>query len=557
MSPPPRTQVTDPDDGPHPISSSAHGDVDHLLAGFAAIAENQGLQTVLERVVAAACRLVDAKFAALGVLGPDGILSHFITVGLDQYQIAKIGALPVGHGVLGLLISEPKPLRLEDLRDHPAAFGFPPGHPQMTSFLGVPIRVRETVFGNLYLTEKNGGGDFSQSDEDLTVALAAAAGVAIENMRLFEAETRRSRWLECGQDAVNALLNTSPDRRLSDVELVAEHAKAASGSALVLILTRLEPDESLYCEVALGLHGDDFRGRLVGNGSFLGTMMLPLGDTLVLNGPDLRNVLPGHETDAFEAALCTRITDRGPHARFLVIARIRDDPPFSPVDRRMAAAFASQISTALELTQMQIQREQDAVFGDRDRIARDLHDLVIQRMFAAGLSIQSLRKHVAGEEPLARIASVTTELDATIRELRDTIYSLQSATHSEAALSSRILASVRQVLDGSEVEPVIHFSGPLDTAVREATATQVEAILREALSNALQHSRAATVMVSLSVGKRCVNLRIVDDGQGFKQNGRRSGLRNMQERAEELGGTVTIETSVGQGTTIDVSLPLA
>lgn len=555
MSPARTTQVADPDDE-FPADSAPAGGIDHLLAGFAAIAENQSLQTVLERVVSAACRLVDARFAALGVIGPDGILSHFITVGLDEDQISRIGELPVGHGVLGLLITEPKPLRLHDLRKHPSSFGFPAGHPQMTSFLGVPIRVRDTVFGNLYLTEKNGGGDFSQSDEDLTVALAAAAGVAIENMRLFEAETRRSRWLECGQDAVRALLNTSPERSLSDVELVAEHAKEASGSSLVLILTRMEPDESLYCEVALGLHSDNLRGRLVGDGSALRKVMLPFRDTAVLNGDLLHNVLPTSEADVFDAAMYTRISDRGHHARFLVIVRTREDPPFSPVDQRMVAAFASQISTALELTQMQIQREQDAVFGDRDRIARDLHDLVIQRMFAAGLSIQSLRKHVVGEEPLARIASVTTELDATIGELRDTIYSLQSATHSGDALSSRILALVRRVLDGSEVEPVIHFSGPLDTAVREATATQLEAILRESLSNALQHSEATTITVALTAGTQSVNLRISDNGQGFEQKGRRSGLRNMQHRAEALGGAVTITSALGQGTTIDVTLPL-
>ncbi|WP_019484157.1 MULTISPECIES: GAF domain-containing sensor histidine kinase [unclassified Arthrobacter] len=555
MSPIRTTPVTDPDDVPPPLKSA--GEIDHLLAGFAAIAENQGLQTVLERVVEAACRLVDAKYAALGVIGPDGVLSHFITVGLDGDQISQIGALPVGHGVLGLLISEPKPLRLEDLRQHPASFGFPAGHPQMTSFLGVPIRVRDTVFGNLYLTEKNGGGDFSQSDEDLTVALAAAAGVAIENMRLFEAETRRSRWLECGQDAVQALLNSSSELNLSDVEIVAEHAKAASGASLILILTRMAPDEALYCEVALGLHGDSFRGRLVGDGTALRKVTLPFRDTAVLNGRDLQDVLPNSEPDVFDAAMYTRITDRGSHARFLVIARTKDDPPFSPVDQRMVAAFASQISTALELTQMQIQREQDAVFGDRDRIARDLHDLVIQRMFAAGLSIQSLRKHVVGEEPLARIASVTTELDATIGELRATIYSLQSVTNSEDSLSSRILALVRRSLDGSDVEPVIHFSGPLDTVVRVATAAHVEAILREALSNALQHSQATTIMVTLSASTDSVNLRIADNGQGFEQTGRRSGLRNMQQRAEELGGEVRIESSLGHGTTIDVILPLS
>ncbi|GAA1126436.1 GAF domain-containing sensor histidine kinase [Arthrobacter flavus] len=556
MSPIRTTPVTDPEEVPPPLSSPAGG-VDHLLAGFAAIAENQGLQTVLERVVEAACRLVDARYAALGVIGPDGELSHFITVGLDENQISSIGALPVGHGMLGLLISEPKPLRLEDLRQHPAAFGFPAGHPQMTSFLGVPIRVRNTVFGNLYLTEKNGGGNFSQSDEDLTVALAAAAGVAIENMRLFEAETRRSRWLECGQEAVQALLNSDTELNLSDVEVVAEHALAASGASLVLILTRMAPDESLYCEVALGLHSDSFRGRLVGDGTALRKVTLPFRDTAVLNGGDLQDLLPNSEAEVFDAAMYTRITDRGSHARFLVIARTKDDPPFSPVDQRMVAAFASQISTALELTQMQIQREQDAVFGDRDRIARDLHDLVIQRMFAAGLSIQSLRKHVVGDEPLARIDSVTTELDATIGELRATIYSLQSVTNSEDSLSSRILALVRRALDGSDVEPVIHFSGPLDTAVGLATAAHLEAILREALSNALQHSQATTIMVTLSAGVQSVNLRITDNGQGFEQTGRRSGLRNMQQRAEELGGKVTVESALGHGTTIDVTLPLS
>ncbi|WP_216698877.1 sensor histidine kinase, partial [Arthrobacter sp. H20] len=368
---------------------------------------------------------------------------------------------------------------------------------------------------------------------------------------------RRSQWLERGQEAVRALLNSSPDRSLSDVELVAEHAKAASGAALVLILTRLAPNKSLYCEVALGLHSDELRGRLVGNGSALHDGAGPFGDPTVLTGKHLCSVLPSSETEAFEAAMYTRITDRGNQSRFLIIVRTRDDPPFSPVDQRMAAEFATQISSALELTQMQIQREQDAVFGDRDRIARDLHDLVIQRVFAAGLSIQSLRKHVVGEEPLARIASVTTELDATIGELRNTIYSLQPVTKGEAALSSRILALVRHALDGSPVEPVIHFSGPLDIAVREATATQVEAILREALSNALQHSHATTIEVSLSVGKQCLNLRIKDNGSGFAQGGRRSGLGNMQQRAEGLGGTVEIASPLGQGTSIVVALPLS
>lgn len=175
----------------HDQSVGTSAGIESLLAAFAAMADDIDLDTVLKRVISAACQLVDARYGALGVIGPGQTLSQFITVGLEDDEIRMIGALPQGHGVLGLLVKEPQPLRLHNLRDHDRAVGFPEHHPQMTSFVGVPIRIHGTVFGNLYLTEKNGGADFTDTDEQLLVALAAAAGVAIENSRLFDESTNR------------------------------------------------------------------------------------------------------------------------------------------------------------------------------------------------------------------------------------------------------------------------------------------------------------------------------------------------------------------------------
>ncbi|MDJ0320903.1 GAF domain-containing sensor histidine kinase [Pseudarthrobacter sp. PS3-L1] len=530
--------------------------VDHLLSGFAAIAENAGLEKVLESVLESACQVSGARYGALGVVGNDDRLSHFITVGLTPEQVTKIGKLPVGHGVLGLLISEPKPLRLQDLREHPAAAGFPQHHPQMTSFLGVPIKVRNTVFGNLYLTEKSGADDFTQDDQDLVVALAAAAGVAIENMRLFENETHRSRWLESGQQAARALLDDSQETHRSDVEIVADHAFSASEANAVMVLTQLSSDDQLYCEVALGRDLESLQGAHLGSGSALHRFTSGFGGTSILTGDGLDAVFPAPKRELFGATLCTRITSRGNHARFLVIARSRQDTSFSQLDQDMVSTFAAHVSLALELIQLHAQREQEAVFGDRDRIARDLHDLVIQRVFAAGLSIQSLRRSVVGAEPLARIASVTAELDATIKDLRDTIYSLHAAAPGRPALSSRILALVRATCEGTDIRQSIQFSGPIDTAVDSITSREGKAVIREALANILRHADASSLSVEVMVRATEVEFRITDDGCGFAAISHRSGLANMRRRTENFGGTFSIESTLGAGTCVAAILPL-
>ncbi|NUP58394.1 MAG: GAF domain-containing protein, partial [Pseudarthrobacter sp.] len=209
--------------------------INGLLAAVVALAEDLSLEAVLDRLVRSACALVGAKYGALGVIGDDRTLSHFITVGIDEEGIRSIGDLPTGHGVLGLLIREPKPLRLHDLGQHPIASGFPRNHPPMKTFLGVPVRVRDEVFGNLYLTEKFGGKDFTPEDEDLAVALAAAAGVAIQNARLFEDSNRRQRWLEAGMELSSRLIMASHPGDADSLDLVAETALKVSDSVLAVI----------------------------------------------------------------------------------------------------------------------------------------------------------------------------------------------------------------------------------------------------------------------------------------------------------------------------------
>src|SRR6478752_717535 len=232
-----------------------------LLEAVVAVAEDLSLDAVLERVVQSSCRLLHARYGALGVIGDDHALSHFITVGIDGEPAQQIGPLPTGHGVLGLLISDPRPLRLQDLRKHPEAYGFPKHHPPMQSFLGVPVRVRDVVFGNLYLTEKEGGDDFSAEDEALAVALAAAAGVAIENARLYDDTRRRARWLEASMDVSGLMLSLDRDYTSGGLDPIAGRALQESASDLaLLVVTAADGPGHVVIGVA-GERGHAFSGR--------------------------------------------------------------------------------------------------------------------------------------------------------------------------------------------------------------------------------------------------------------------------------------------------------
>ncbi|MEO5780351.1 GAF domain-containing protein [Arthrobacter oryzae] len=524
-----------------------------LLEAVVALTEDLSLDAVLERVVQSACTLLQARYGALGVIGDNGALSHFITVGIDAGLAARIGPLPTGHGVLGLLITHPSPLRLHNLTEHPEAYGFPAHHPPMQSFLGVPIRVREVAFGNLYLTQKEGGEDFTAEDEALAVALAAAAGVAIENARLYDDSRRRARWLEACMDVSGLMLSSGRDYTSGGLDPVAHRALRESGSALVLLAAPAE-DGSGY--VVIGVAGD------TGN--------VFAGETLTLECPVLEDVLDGGGPVVLEdsSVVLAEVDDRirgpllavalrTPEANHGVLLMIRNSERvnYSRTDIEMGAVYGTYIALALELTRVHRLREQLLVYSDRDRIARDLHDLVIQRLFAAGLSVQSLTRFTTDDHAAERIRNITNELDGAIRSLRDTIYSLKSSSSEMELLSGRIRRIAKSSAKALPFVPRLTMTGPVD-AVTPDKADNVVAVVSEGLSNAIRHSGADSISVSVSVVRGRVTVVITDNGTGFADPEKRNGLINLEDRARMLNGDCTITSAPNAGTSLKWAVPL-
>ncbi len=534
---------------------SAQQRMQGLLNAVVALAEDLSLEAVLYRVVNSACRLVDAEYGALGVIGSDRGLSHFITVGIEEDLARKIGPLPTGHGVLGLLIRDPKPLRLHDLGQHPDAYGFPQHHPPMKSFLGVPIRVRDVVFGNLYLTQKRGGGDFTDEDEELAEALAAAAGVAIENARLYDDARRRAAWLQACMDVTGRMMGDEvPDGHDGGLDMIAARALQESGSALALILVPEGTSSLFRVAGAAGQAAPEWAGRLSSFDSAEVGNVLATGQATVVE--DALSALGDGLVPADGRLLVIDLSARGTHYGLLLLVRERSAGTFSQTDVEMGSVFGSHVALALELGRAHRMREQLAVFTDRDRIARDLHDLVIQRLFAAGLSIQSLRRLITSDAAATTLKNVTAELDETIRELRNTIYSLSDSSLEKELLSSRVLQAVRSAAQSLRFVPRLTLTGPIDAIRDEETASNILAVVTEGLSNAVRHSGADSIRVSVAVDDGFVYVAVQDNGTGFNETVPGNGLTNMQHRADKLGGTFEVSSSPDNGTALTWTAPV-
>lgn len=522
-----------------------------LLSAVVSLAEDLSLEAVLDRVVKSACELVGARYGALGVIGEDQKLSHFITVGIDEEGIRLIGNLPTGHGVLGHLIREPRPLRLHDLGKHPIASGFPPNHPPMKTFLGVPVRVREAVFGNLYLTEKAGGQDFTPEDEDLAVALAAAAGVAIQNARLFDDSRRRQRWLEAGMELSSRLITAQSPGDAEKLDLVAEAALHVSDSTLAVIAVPA-PDGALRCRTSVGVQGLQAGQELPA--SNVAMTVMETGESAVVR--DAAGMFGTEVDEKLGPVLVSPLGHKGTENGVLLLARSHGSAGYPQSDVESSSLFGSRIGLAMDLVRANRHREEALLFTDRDRIARDLHDLVIQRLFAAGLSIQSLRRFASDPVAHERIAAVTTELDETIRELRDTIYSLRTGEGEKEPLTGRVLRTVQESSRDAGFTPRVVLDGPLDEAVSENIASHLLPVLSEGLSNAIRHSGADEIHVTLSAGQGRVELVISDNGRGFEKPERVSGLANMRHRAASVGGSCTVDSATGRGTRVTWTAPI-
>ncbi len=531
---------------------SSRDRVRQLLEAVVGIGAGLDLEQSLTRIVQAAVSLVDARYGALGVIGGDQRLARFITVGLSEGEIAAIGPYPEGHGLLGELIRRPVPLRTEELSAHPTSYGFPANHPPMHSFLGVPIRVREEVYGNLYLTEKQGGAPFDADDEAVLTALAAAAGVAIDNARLYEEARRRQEWLATTSELTRGLLSgQDPEDALAQF---AQRVRAFAGADLALVALPEAPDDELLVIAADGEGADSARGAAVAlEGTLLGAVFKSGQRVLVADTATAGELLAG-----IGPALVVPFGATGEVRGVLALGRRAESAPFDAAMADLTTELAMQASVVLELAQRRKDSELLSLYADRDRIGRDLHDMAIQRLFATSMSLQGAYKITQKSAVARRIAQAIEDLDGTIKVIRTTIFALHSHELEEEdapSVRAQVLAEREQVVRSLGFSPTVRFTGPVDLLVDEEVAGHLLPVLREALSNVARHAKASRVEVDLAAADSKITLTVADDGVGMAEGGRRSGLANLRERAQQLGGTFTIGAGPSGGTVAVWSVP--
>jgi signal transduction histidine kinase len=527
-----------------------------LLEAVVAVGANLDLEVVLKQIVEAAITLVRARYGALGVIGDGGRLAEFVPVGLAAEQIAGIHHWPEGLGLLGALISDPRPLRLPNIAASPNSHGFPPGHPPMRSFLGVPIRVRAEVYGNLYLTEKQGGADFDEEDEALLVALAAAAGVAIDNARLYEEARRQQRWLRASSEVTRRLLSGA--RADEVLALITQQTLEMSGADLVALAVPTPDRQQLVIQYAAGAAAADAIGLVLPvDGSLSGWVMINGERVAVADfGHDDRVAGPAREHLPLGPAILFPLGEPGDVRGVFTVGREPGAPPLSPQAIDLISTFAGQAAIGLELAEHRNDAERLAILQDRDRIARDLHDLVIQRLYATGMSLQGAVPLLTRPEAAGRVSNAVDALDETIREIRSAIFSLQARGDSRPqGLRAQVLEVVDEMTAPLGRPPSLRLVGPLDETVPSEVGEHLLGALREALSNAARHAHASRVDVTVQADGE-LTLRVRDNGVGMGLSTRRSGLANLAERATELGGKLEVTPADGGGTQLDWRVPL-
>ncbi|CKO92548.1 histidine kinase response regulator [Mycobacterium tuberculosis] len=527
--------------------------LDGLIDAILAITSGLKLDATLRAIVHTAAELVDARYGALGVRGYDHRLVEFVYEGIDEETRHLIGSLPEGRGVLGALIEEPKPIRLDDISRHPASVGFPLHHPPMRTFLGVPVRIRDEVFGNLYLTEKADGQPFSDDDEVLVQALAAAAGIAVDNARLFEESRTREAWIEATRDIGTQMLAGADPAMV--FRLIAEEALTLMAGAATLVAVPLD-DEAPACEV-----DDLVIVEVAGEISPAVKQM-----TVAVSGTSIGGAFHDRTPRRFDRldlavdgpvepgpALVLPLRAADTVAGVLVALRSADEQPFSDKQLDMMAAFADQAALAWRLATAQRQMREVEILTDRDRIARDLHDHVIQRLFAVGLTLQ-------GAAPRARVPAVRESIYSSIDDLQEIIQEIRSAIfdlHAGPSRATGLRHRLDKVIDQLAI-PALHttvqYTGPL-SVVDTVLANHAEAVLREAVSNAVRHANATSLAINVSV-EDDVRVEVVDDGVGISGDITESGLRNLRQRADDAGGEFTVENMPTGGTLLRWSAPL-
>ncbi|WP_079107163.1 GAF domain-containing sensor histidine kinase [Streptomyces sp. NRRL S-1521] len=532
--------------------------VPQLLEAMRSVGTGLELHVTLDRICETAAELADARYAAIGVVAEDGEgLSDFVHHGIGEETADRIGRLPDGHrGLLGALIHQPRTLRLSDLSTDPRSCGFPAHHPPMRTFLGVPIRVQGEIFGNLYLTEKRDGAEFNDDDVHMVRVLAAEAGIAIGNARLYEAAKQRERWID-GSVAVTTALLSGSDAE-DALAVVAEQARHLAESAAGIVLV---PDDEGGMEVVAVSSAEPLGalGMTVPPESRIVSRLLAGEPVFIDDAADDPRVMT-ELAARYGPVMLLPLQSDGRVLGTLATPRARGARPFTGAERTLAIQFASQAALALMMADAQRDRERLAVYEDRDRIARDLHDLVIQRLFATGMMLESAQRRSVVPEVQVGVGKAVDELDVTIQEIRTAIFALQQGpAEAPSGLRTRVLREINMAAVPLGFQPSHRFVGPVDTVVGELTGKNLIAALREALSNAFRHARAGHIdvvvdaTVTLPDGSPGVRLTVADDGVGIAEGGRRSGLKNLKRRAESLGGDSWYGPGTGEdggGTTV-------
>ncbi|MRH89913.1 GAF domain-containing protein [Nocardia sp. SYP-A9097] len=534
--------------------------IDGLVEAMLAVTSGLDLDQTLRTIVRAATSLVDARYGALAVRGHDQQLTQFISHGIDEPTRVRIGAPPEGNGVLGLVVGQAEPVRLDDLTHHPDSAGFPAHHPRMNTFLGVPVRIRGEMFGNLYLAEKSGGHPFTEDDEVLMQALAAAAGIAVDNARLYESARTRQAWIEATRDiATEFLADTDPAEVLAHV---VEHARELTASHQALLAVVADPDTlpEEVTELVISQWsgpGDNPVGTTVDTvGTAIGEVLatrtplrfensrrVHLSGRIAVIGPAL--VLPLHTPDSTLGVLIT--------------LRSAESAPYTDELVELIAAFTDQAALAMQLAVAQRRMRELDILTDRDRIARDLHDHVIQRLFAIGLALQGTVPRARVPEVAQRLTDTINDLQDVVEEIRTSIFDLHGGNGHSTRLRQRLERAIKQQTTATEIRALMHVTGPL-SVVEPALADHAEAVVREAVSNAVRHSGADTVTIDIGVADD-LTIVVADNGCGIPDGITPSGLTNLAHRAEQSGGRLAVypqRDSAGDqtGTKLHWSVPL-
>jgi signal transduction histidine kinase len=529
---------------------------DVLLEAGLALASELSLPMVLQRIVDIAAQVTDARYGALGVIGDEGELVEFITTGLSAKERRAIGPLPRGQGILGLLIREPQSIRIKKIGDHPKSVGFPANHPPMSSFLGAPVQAMGKVYGNIYLTEKRSAPEFSKDDEESLVILATQAGAAIANATLYARTHERERWLDALRAITSDILAGSEADSL--LASIAEHARDLAGADAASILTTSSIAGQLVVAAAVGAHAEKVRGQSVPASRSIS------GDVMESGRPLVTEAAAAHR-DAYQPiirlgrvgpAIFVPLRVRGRATGTLMVANVTGGRQFNRETIRLVETFADQASVAIQYARAQTDLRRLELMDERERIAKELHDGIIQSLFAVGMNLQSASLMAGSPETSERVGKAVDELDRVIRDLRNYIFGLRPGILADRQLNQALEALGQEVAATAQIPIEVEVESAISAAL-SSRSHEIVQLTREALSNITRHSHAKRAAVRLARRGANAILTIEDEGVGFNPRGssQGNGLRNMRERAAAMGGTLRITSRNGKGTKLRFTFP--